>query len=384
MMNVPKNTIKSAVIGLTVALTAGTAGMLIPAPQPTAAAAAVNQKVTSYLEHPAFKQAGQLYVPLREAASLFDLHLVYHDSSKILELTGVTQTAKLKAGSSTATGSNGASVSLGAPVQLKQGVTYVPASLFGKLFGIPISLTSKHEISYVYSSKYALAQTEGMLFWLNRSQGVLYMGPSGRLPSKTGTVEIKYPDLLGMTASKIDDSSYVADISNVYGEPHIFNGRYRALVHGGAVVRQSGMSFGGPSSVTLERDVLQFDGSIVLNNGATAELVKPDGTVVETLDLEKYGGPDDVYSLEALDSDFLLIRSYAAGTLLLVNRGSGKTTPLYLSLLDQAGIDRIENDELGINDGLKYAGRSGNQLKFTWQLAGSGAKPVTKTYDLTK
>lgn len=384
MKNAPRNTLKSAVIGLTIALGAGIARMHLLAPQPASAAAAANQKVTSYIEHPMFRQSGQLYVPLRDTAALFDLHLVFNNSSKTLELTGVTQMATLKAGSSEASGINGNTVSLGAPVLIKQGVTYVPASLFGKFFGISISPMKKQEISYVYSSKFALAQAEGMLFWLNRDQGVLYMGPSGHLPSKAGIVDIKYSDLLDMAASKIDDSAFVADINNVYGEPHMFNGRYRVLLHNGAVVRQSSMSFGGPSSVSLEKDVLQFNGNIVLNYGLTAELVNPDGTVVETLDFEKYGGPDDVYSLEALETDFLLIRSYAAGTLLLVERGTGKTIPLYLNLLDEASIDRIENDESGINDGLKFIGRSGDQLKFTWQLPGSGAKPVTKTYDLSK
>ncbi|MEF2968974.1 copper amine oxidase N-terminal domain-containing protein [Paenibacillus sp. M1] len=383
MMKNTKSVSKVAAVTLAFTVTLASVGLPGYGPlQASAAETVTNQKSTLTLEHQTYKQSGQLYLPLREVAAYLDLQLTYDNASKSLELTGVTQFAKFKVGSLKATGKNGVTVSLGAPVQQKQGVTYVPASLFAKLFGIPVTATGTKDISYVYSSKYTLIQTDGMLFWLNRDKGVLYAGPSGQLPVRSGTVNIEYPDWLGMDAHKIDENTYVVNINNAYGEPHIFNTRYRVLLHNGTIVRQTGMSFGGPSYINLEPDVLSYDGKILMNNGRTANLVKQDGTVVETIDLEKIGGPDDVYSVEAMESDFLLIRPYSTGTLLLVDRESGETTPIYKSMLDQGIIEQIDNDEFGIGDGLKYIGRSGNQLKFSWKFAYSGAEPVTKVYVL--
>ncbi|RCX14445.1 copper amine oxidase-like protein [Fontibacillus phaseoli] len=385
MKNSKSTAAKAAAVALVLTVTMASGSIPCLSPNPAAAATdSVNQKATVMLEHKPFKQSGQLYVPLREVAALFDLQLTYNHATKSLELTGVTQYAKLKAGNASATGKNNVVVSLGAPVLIKQGITYVPASLFAKLFGISITPSGKQEITFVYSSKYVMAQAEGKLFWLNREKGVLYMGTSGRLPARAGSINVEHPDLLWMDAHKINDSTYVTSIYNSYGEPHIFDGRYRAILHNGSIIRQASMSYGGPSSIHLEKDVLTYDGKIILNNGQTAELVTPDGKVADIIDLEKIGGPDDVYSLEVMESDFLLIRPYSTGTLLLVDRSSGEATSIYLSMLDKASIDRIQNDEFGIGDGLKYTGRTGDRLNFKWQLPNLSSEAVTKTYDLSK
>lgn len=385
MKNSKSTAAKAAAVALILTVTMASGSIPRLAPQSAAAATdSVNQKTTRALEHKPFKQSGQLYIPLRDAAYLFDLQLTYNHATKALELTGVTQYAKLKAGSASATGKNNVTVSLGAPVLIKQGVTYVPASLFAKLFGISITPSGKQEITYVYSSKYVMAQAGDKLFWLNREKGVLYAGSSGQLPVRTGTIQVEHPDWLAMDAHKINDSTYVVNIYNSYGEPHIFDGRYRAILHNGSIVRQTSMSYGGPSSINLEKDVLTYDGKIILNDGQVAELVTPDGKLAESIDLEKFGGPDDVYSLEAIEADFLLIRPYSTGTLLLVDRSSGKTKSIYLDLLDKDVIDRIQNDEFGIGDGLKYISRTGEQLKFKWHLSYFGSEAVTMTYDLSK
>lgn len=379
---------KTALACLVLSLT-GTAGALpgLTAPQKAAAAATVsaNQKVVYSLKHPVFKQSGQLYVPLRDAAELFDLHLTFNAQTKALELTGVSQYAKLQPGSAQAVGKNAVPVSLGAPVQVRYGVTYVPASLFSKLFGIPVNAAGPKKISYTYSSKYRLTQSGGMLFWLNRQQGVLYGGTTGQLPARLGTVHIENPDELTLSARQVDDATYIVDVDNAYGEPHIFSSLHRAVIHGGAIVAQSSLSYGGGlSQVRIKNADLSHDGKIVLNEGQTAQLVTLDGKVAETIDLEKIGGPDDEYGLEAVEPDFLLIRPFSTGALLIVDRATGKATPLHRKLLDQASSKKIDGSDWNSGDGLIYTGRDGNRLNFQWALPGSGRPPETKTYELGK
>lgn len=344
--------------------------------------AAAAEKLVYTLNAKTFKQSGQLYLPLREVAPLLDLQLTYNATTKSYQLTGITQTAQFKAGSNKATSKSGAVLSLGASVLVKNGVTYVPASLFSKLFSVPITSSGGQEISYSFTSRYILASSGDMLFWLNRSQNVLYGGKAGKLPSRLGTIQLTSPDWLYVEAFALDKDTYVLEISNAHGEPHIFNDRIRVLVHGDKLVSQAGFAYGGPSTVILQPDVQSHKGQIVMNHGHYAELVNPDGTVQETLHFENYGATDEVYSLEALEDDFFLIREYTFGTLLLVDRSSGTSTPLYPYLHNEEAIKMIEHSEWGIGDGLIYLGRTGNQLKFSVEQPYSSADPVVKFYTL--
>ncbi|MBU5674280.1 stalk domain-containing protein [Paenibacillus brevis] len=387
MRKIPSTTarVAAAALALTVAATAvpaipGLSGLPGLSALTTQAAAA--EKTIYTLNTKPFKQSGQLYLPLREVAPLLDLQLTYNSSAKSYQLTGITQTAQFKAGSAKATSQSGAVLSLGASVLVKNGVTYVPASLFSKLFSIPITSSGEQNISFSFTSRYLLSSSGDMLFWLNRSQNTLYGGRAGTLPSRLGAINLRSPDWLYMDAASIDKDTYVLEISNAHGEPHIFNDRIRVLIHGGKQVYQAGYSYGGPSMVNLLPDALSHKGQIIMNYGQYADLVSPDGTVQETIRFENYGTADEVYSLEAIEDDFFLIREYTLGTLLLVDRSSGAAVPLYLSLHSEESIDMIEHSEWGVGDGLTYMGRTGNQLKFSAKSPYSSADPTVKFYML--
>lgn len=374
-----------AAFGLLLIVTAG----FVPGlpPSQTAAAASSKQDTFTYgLEHPTFRQSGQLYVPVKEVAPLLDLQVGYDSNSKAVLVTGLQQFAKLNAGKSKAIGKNNVAVSLGAPVRVIKGDTYVPAALFAKMFGVPITVPNAKEpqvITAAYASKYLTMRTGDMLFWMNRTQGTLYAGLNGQLPAKAGKVTLQSPDWLGGKARQVDDSTYVLDINNAHGEPHIFNDWCRILIHDSKVVQQAVMSFGGPSFVTLMENAASSEGLIVLNDGHQAKLVTPEGKLAETLNLDQLGGAEDVYSLEALEKDFLLIRPYSTGRLLLIDRQSGERTALYLSLLDQETIERLESDDMGLDDGLAYTGRSGSVLHFSWHPPFS-SETETKSFDMSK
>ncbi|MGZ7446043.1 copper amine oxidase N-terminal domain-containing protein [Paenibacillus sp. TH7-28] len=360
----------------------------LPGMQPfsaTAAAAAAKGPIIYGLEHATFKQSGQLYLPLKEVAPLLDLQVGYDNTTKTTEVTGVQQLAKLKSGKSSATGKSGKTVALGAPILVKNGDTYVPASLFSKLFGISIkagNAKEPSEISFSYNPQYFTLRSGSMLFWMNKQHGVIYAGPSGQLPERAGKVTVRDPDWLGGKAQKIDDSTYVLDISNSYGEPHINNSWYRILLHDGKIVRQSAMHFGGPPFGNLHENVLTYDGRIVLNNGQIAKLYTKDGQLTETINLVQFGDTEDVYSLEALEDDFLLIRPYSSGTLLLIDRKTGERTAPYLKLLQEDDIQWIQMNDLNADDGLTYTGRTGSILHFDWE--GFNSSPGgSKSLDLT-
>lgn len=380
-----KSLAKIAAAALVLSLTV-TAGAVPPLrPEPVAAADTTKQEpIEQYLQNAPFKKSGQLYLPLKEIALSLEMHVNNNRKTKTIEVTGIQQYAKLQIGKSKAIGKDNKSISLGAPVINKKGELYVPASLFSKLFGVKITVKTKKSIVYSYNAKYSMMKTGNALFWLNTKSSDLYMGLSGQLPKRIGKLPIEDPDWLYCKAAwQIDKSTYVLDINNDYGEPHINTTWYRILIHDGEIVQQSNMSFGGFSQGFPQENIVSSHGQILMNDGHKARLYTPEGQLAETLDLIKLGGAEDTYCIEAIEPDFLLIRPHSKGTLLLIDRKSGKQTPLYLSLLDKDSIERVEAFDFEINDGLKYTGRDGSILKFDWKAIGS-KKVIHKTLDMSK
>ena len=112
---------------------------------------------------------------------------------------------------------------------MKKGVTYVPASLITKAFGIPLKYDSKSGLRTTFDawSKYAYASKANMLFWVNRENGMLSMGKAGSTPAQVGIIPVEEIDQVSLSAHRINSNTYVVDLSNYYGEPHIHEGRYR-------------------------------------------------------------------------------------------------------------------------------------------------------------
>lgn len=330
----------------------------------------------STLTHPPIKTQQTYFYPLKEMAALLDLQVYWNQSQGQIEVTGISRAAKFKVGSSATTvavagKAHEISFSLGAKTLVRNGITYVPASFFSKVFAVPVKVTSlkNKEISYAYQPRYALASVSNKLFWLNRLDGTIYTAYSGKIPAKAGVIEPTELDWLGITVQQTGNNHYLLQIHNESGEPHINEELYRVMISNDKIIKQSVMSY---SLMMLDNymnePVKTFNGNVVLTDGHSLELDTPDGKLVQSYDLDKIGGTtEDIYSVEAISPEFMVIRRFTLGYPLLVNRNTQEALDLYDLLFDPetaAGIKAFKPDYWGYR--LTYAGRTGSTLHFNW------------------
>lgn len=338
------------------------------------------------LNHTSIKKHNVVYFPLKDVCDLLDLQVKWNSNNRLTEVTGITQYARITIGKSKVQTKNGKVVSLGSAPFVKNGVTYVPESLFSKVFSLPVKWKSKTEVSLTYEQKYIKSSVGNTLFWIHKPAGVLYTGISGHTPKKSGTINSRELDWVSVKARQAAKDSYVLDINNSHGEPHIHNEDIRAIVYQGKLVKQSTMSYSymGPDFYGyVYPNALSEGNHFLLNNGHRAELVTPEGQVVESFNLDRIAGTTgEIYSVEVIQPEFLLIRQFTTGDLMLVNRATGDKSVLYKQLFDEATAAKIEKREADYYGyRLIYKGRSDQILKFEWKKD-SDAKGTILTYKL--
>lgn len=352
-----------------------------PAEASTAVSAAsvpVPEAADVTLEHPGFRQNGTVYLLLKDLAPVLDLQLLWDKENGRIEVTGLYQALTLKIGQSKAYTVSGKTVMLGGETLIRDGVTYVSDKLFAKAFGIRLTWKGGAQASVPYSSRFLTTSSGRQLFWLNREHGVLYSGPSGTLPKRAGTIHVTDLGWVSLSARRIHASSYAVEIENSSGEPHISNTRLRALIYNGSIVRQARTRYWNPRMLGMKEDVFAYRGNVAMVDGTTLRLVNPDGHIFKTYDLLGLTGMDDAFAVEAVESEFLLVRPFRKGTLILIDRRTGESAVLYKELLsadDQAWLEAYPDTETDYpGDQLEYAGHSGDTLSFEWTSFNKGQR----------
>ncbi|MFC3750665.1 copper amine oxidase N-terminal domain-containing protein [Paenibacillus sp. GCM10012306] len=364
-------------------------GSALAAPADTRSAtvspATPTEQTRRSLEHAGFHQQGAIYLPLKEVAPLLDLHVLWNADKSSIEVTGLYQALSLKIGQAKAYTVDNKVISLGAPTLIRDGVTYVPATLFSKAFSLPVGWDGKLDVIVPYTERYLKAVSGREVFWLHKEKGVIYSGSSGRRPVRAGIANVRQLDWTSLNARTVNSTSYVLDLNNAFGEPHIHVSNYRILLHEGRLVGQAVSSYGGMRNLGMKESVSAYQGNLVMMNGSILYLVNPDGHIFKTYNLAELTGIDDAFALEAIEEEFLLVRPYLKGTLFLIDRKSGESTALYTQFLgaeDQAWLEQYPEWDFDYpGDRLEYTGRSGNTLSFAW-MSYDDNRQVHFTYTL--
>ena len=381
--------VSAAALTLTLGLTP--VFSLLPGSAPSAFAAEA-QKVkaaTSWdleLTNAPFKKNGVLFVPLKELSEYLDLQITQSSDKKFIYISSPSQSVRVAPGQSKAVNAKGTAIILEAAPVVRKGVTYAPSTLLTKSFGIPVKWNNTSIISIQGNQRqYASAAAGSTLFWLNRETKKLSMGQAGSLPKAAGKIMIKDVDWLSLKPRKVSASSYVVDIENHYGEPHIHETHVRALLNNGIIVKQGLTHFSNFAGINTKPDVNGYKGNVAIMNGSTLQLVHPTGKVTKTYDLAAITGEQDDFIVEVIEADFLLVRPYKKATLYIVHPTSKKSVLIYPELLDEEAQKSIADypaNEAGyVGDSLTLTVYKNKTLTFEWNSPMLG-KHKTFTYKL--
>jgi len=361
----------TASLAVTLLLTASAATV----PSHVAAAAASEAKAawnTIDLKHQPFTKNKVLFVPLKEVSESLQLQLTVVGKNQMY-INGPKESVRIKVGQARAVNAKGSVLKLEAAPVIKKGVTYVPAGLITKAFAIPLRYDAKSGLATTFNpgTGYVYTANGSMLFWVSRENGTLYMGKAGTVPVKAGKISIENIDLLEIEAHKVNGHTYVADIYNTYGEPHIHEGRYRVLIRDQKVIKTAATHNANFAGINYEPNVTGYKGNIAMMNGSKLELVHPTGKTVKTYDLAALTGVKDDFTVEAIEQDFLLVRPYTKATLYIVNPTGTKAELIYPEILDEESIKAIGEmppNEVGfIGDGLTYVGYKSGKLTLQYE-----------------
>jgi len=341
-----------------------------------AAASSASQSKTTWstldVKHKPYTNKGVVFIPLKEVSEQLQLQLTVsgkHD----LYINSPTQSVRIIIGQSRAVPAKGTALKLEASPVVKKGVTYIPASLITKAFGIPLKYDSKSGLRTTFNSwsSYAATAQANMLFWLNKENGMLSMGKAGTTPVQVGKVPVENMDIVTLNAHRVNPSTYVLNLSNYYGEPHIHEGRYRVLIQDNKILKQTKTTHSNFAGINYNKDQLSYKGLIAMMNGSTLELVHPTGKTVKTYDLAALTGVDDHFVVEAINADFLLVRSYKQAVLYAVNPSANKAELIYPEIVDEESQKMIEeypSNEVGyFGDGLTFTGYNSGKLHFDFK-----------------
>lgn len=322
------------------------------------------------LKNAPFKKNGAVMIPVKELTDYLDLQVMQSTDKKHIYISSPYQSIRLAAGQSKAVDALGKPLKLQTAPVIRKGVTYVPASLLTQSFGIPVSWKGKSVISIAAVKRYASGAAGSMLFWLNRETRELTLGLAGKQPKPAGKVSIEHVDLLGIVPRKVQAESYVVDVFNFYGEPHIFETRTRVLLYKGRIMKQGSTAYVNFAGRNTKPDVNGFKGNAAIMDGSTLQLVHPTGKVIKTYDLAAITGVKDDFVVEALHEDFLLVRPYKTATLFIIHPVSKKSVLIYPELLEGKAKELVEDyppNEAGFSgDSLTFKSYDGQTLTFEW------------------
>ncbi|SFB60583.1 Copper amine oxidase N-terminal domain-containing protein [Cohnella sp. OV330] len=318
----------------TAATSGGTAVQAASAPKPIKLVVNGNE-IASGTAAPYLDASGSVFVPLRMVSQLLKSYVDWDGAKKLVSVYAPNRTVKLTLGSKTAQ-LNDKSFALNAAARMKNNTVYVPVRFVAQSLGADVKWQSAQRTVTIddgdpYAVGYAVTMTPSM-FWLDKKTGDLYQSDPSNSPAvKTGKLDFKQQEFLRLSVDKLGTSGFVVTVSDIYGEPHINVNYTTAYVKNKKLADQATVHYWQ----RMTPNVTTLGNQAVLTDGKSLRILNADGSTDKSYDLTKLGGLDEVYGVEGIGANYLLIRPNTTGLLTLVDPETGKKKALY-ELLDPA------------------------------------------------
>ncbi|WP_433945420.1 copper amine oxidase N-terminal domain-containing protein [Paenibacillus sp. SN-8-1] len=332
-------------VSLSLALTAGSLAALS---SPVSAASSSSNKTIklefngSIVESdkaPFLDSRGRVYVPLRLVSDMLKTVVIWNEAAKEVSIYAPRHTVQLKPGSQSAR-LNGQATQLTAPTIMRNGSVYVPLRFIAQSLGAQVGWTgSKRKASISYPEIYNVEMgrspdNTANAFWFNKSTGQLYQYTSGsKAAILTSKIDFKKHsvDIVDVRVDTLQTGEFVVTVSDNYGDPMVHTIHTALYIKDNKVLEQSSVEYLQRDSVNIS----SFKDHPILTDGKQLQMLNPkDGSLEKEYDLVKLGGYNELYSVEGMGDDYLLIRPNKTGMLTLVNPDTGKKKVLN-ELLDK-------------------------------------------------
>lgn len=329
---------------------------------------------------------GRIMVPVRHAAYWFQMGVYTNDNLKTVTLLNHNHRIVFTPNSNTVN-LDGKNVQLDAVPRIVKGRTYVSFRFLAQALGYTLG---KRDKDYYISFKnpYVRGQMGTETYWMNKANGDLYYSNGTSMPKRIGKLNMQIFDMgaWGFKVKKVGRETIKISMSDLYGEPHLHEVTYNALLQKDRLLIESKTDYYG---LLPHNNVKTYQGYLVFIDGHVANLVDPEtGEVAQSYDMAALTGGDieGRYVLEYVSDDILLIRPYHNSLLIMVNLESKQATLLYKELLTAEWQEILESwsqSDLDYpGDQLRFVKRWQNVFVFEFTDRFNGGKKTTYKYTM--
>ncbi|OEH94521.1 stalk domain-containing protein [Bacillus solimangrovi] len=282
------------------------------------------------ISNPPLMKNGRILLPLRELATIFEAAVFWDESEERITIIGVEYKIEMYLNKKEVALNEATAYQLDVPPVIHRGITYVPVRNLSDLFNVPITWDEQTSTLHINNeSKYVWNQLEEMIYWVDKNNGMLYGSNNREMAMGMGDTNIEIIDRSDSTINLLNDDTVLLEVHSNYGEPHINDEIFKILIKNGNVVYETDIKYHGHNSFYSIRFYQDY---ILMLQDSTLNFVKNTGEVAYSYDLSKITEIDDIFTVEWVNNDYLLIRPYQLETLMLINRHTNETTLLYKNL----------------------------------------------------
>lgn len=323
----------------------------------------INEKVVK-MQTPPFVDQGAVYLPVRDIGELLGTLVAWNTQAKTVTMRYPELTVKVPFGSTSAS-VNGQPVALSTPLRMVDGRVYVPLRFFSEAVGAEVKWEAAiHTVRMTKPNDYL--ELNPLAIWLNRTTRELYMGKGEQSDVLSiGKLEAQLQGAVSVEGPSRHGKNTVLTLVDSYASPQPHYEVYTLLIRDNQIVEQKHASYDQRyESNASDYQVYDPNGWIqhaVLTDGKIVWVFNDEGKVVSTYDLPQLTQQDDVFGVQAVDTDFLVVRPNRSGLLTLIDLKDNSTVILADKLLTGKDLAYAHDNQTPYpGDSLNFAGDVGH------------------------
>jgi len=278
--------------------------------------------------------------------------------------------------------SDGRRLVLDAPPVIRDGRTFIPLRFISEALGATVRWYDEDREVFITSNLLYAAVGEH-LFWLNKSDSGLFYAYGSGVPQKLADLEWQpqWESLVDFSAQATPAGNILLTVREVYGEPKIFEGTYYIYFNlTNSTLHEASVTY----THRANSNPVFYQDKVVLTDGKNVFVIENEsGKVVGSYDLVTMTGEEDVYLLEGIGGNYLLVRPSKTGLLTLLYLDTGEKVLLYKELLDEMQQEYAEMNDIPYRgDWLKLVDQNENFLYFRNEATVFGEDDTIYVYEL--
>lgn len=316
---------------------------------------------------PPFLDKGTVYLPVRDMGEVLGTLISWNAQAKTVTMRYPKLTVKLPFGSKSAS-VNGQLVTLSSPLRMVDGRVYAPLRFFSEAMGTEVKWEKATQTVHMTKSDDYLKLYSWLTIWWDRTTHELYTAKDEQSDVlNIGKLDAEMKGTVSAEGGSQQGGNTVLTFVDKYNNPKPHYDVYSLLIRNNRIVDQKHAAYDlryEPNTSYYEvYDPKGWVEYTVLTDGKIVWLYNDEGKIVATHDLQELTKEDDVFGVQFVGADYLVVRPGRTGLLTLVDLKDNTTTVLADKLLTGKDLAYARDNQTPYpGDTLSFAGDMGHGI----------------------